>query len=389
MCMQLRLRRAQRAIAVLFFNLGFGYANWLARIPAVRERLGLNDQELGLVLLAPGVGALVAFAMTPALMRRYGTRAVGTVGATTYGVLMVLPAIAPSGPWAAAGLFAAGWFNGLMDVALNTQAVAVERARGKPILAALHGAFSLGSFAGAAAGGAAAALDWPVGLHLGGVGLASLAISWASGRALLNDPPSVPTVGGGFWPPRALLVLGAVALCSAVGEGAMAEWTGIYLHDVLHASMGAAASGYTAFSLAMVTGRLCGDAVVHRLAPKRALMACGLFAAAALGAGVCTDSPRGFIAACLGVGVGLCLVVPIVLRSATSLPRVPEATALSVVATLGYGGYLMGPPVLGLISHRFGMRVAMGTVVGALLLLAAFGARVRPSPAAPARAGAA
>lgn len=380
--MSVRLQRAQRAIAVMFFNLGFGYANWLARIPAVRDRLALDDRELGFVLLAAGLGAWVAFAMAPSLVRRFGTRGVGTLGSMAYGVLIALPAVAPSGPLAAAGLFAAGWFNGLMDVALNAQAMAVERARGRPILAALHGAFSLGSFGGAAAGAAAAALGWPVGVHLGGVGVVLLSTSYLAGRTLLDDPPPVPPLAGRFRPPTALLLLGGVALCSAVGEGAMAEWTGIYLRDVLHASLGAAASAYTAFSLAMVTGRLWGDALVARLTPGRTLVGCGLFAAAALALGLCAERPAGFTTACLGVGVGLCLVVPVVLRSATSLPHVPEATALSVVATLGYGGYLLGPPVLGIVSHRFGMRVAMASVVGALLVLAVLGSRLRPAVAA-------
>ena len=377
-----RLRAAQCGIAVMFFNLGFGYANWLARIPAVRERLALNDQELGLMLLMAGVGALVAFRMAPALLRRHGTRLVGTLGSSMVGLLVALPAVAPTGLWAGAGLWVLGWFNGIMDVALNAQAVQIERELKRPILAALHGCFSLGGFCGGAVGALAATYDLDPAVHLGALGVVLLALSLAAGRVLLRDEAAATAAAQatrGKRPPAALILLGTIAFCSSIGEGAMADWTAVYLRDVLHTSMGLAATGYAVFSLAMVVGRLVGDRVATKANPRTLLTGCGLIAATSLGLGLYASAPAGFAAATLGVGAGLSLVIPVVLRAAVTVPGIGQAQALSIMATLSYGGFLLGPPIIGFVSNHFGLTAGMAVVVGASALLSVLARAVRPA----------
>lgn len=359
------LRSARRGVATLFFNLGFGYANWLARMPAVRDTLELNDRQLGLLLLSGGIGALVAFRMAGFFLRHFDSRVVAGVGCAVFGMLLFIPASTSSTYLAGVVLFVAGWFNGLMDVALNAQAVDVEHKLEKPILASLHGFFSLGGLAGASCGAIAASFGITPGLHMFVVGLVqALSTYWAACALLPDDqrygaPKGEPKTRM----PPALTMLGSIAFCSAAAEGGMAEWTAIYMRDELHTSMGTAGAGYALFSLAMVASRLLGDGATRAMQPTVLLARSGLLAAVGLGFALAFCSPATFSIGVLVTGAGLAMVVPVVLRLAIRVPGVRSAQALSKISTIGYCGFLFGPPVIGLWSESFSLRSALSLIV--------------------------
>lgn len=370
------LNRAKRASAALFFALGFGSANWLARIPAVRRTLDLNDRDLGLVLLASGVGALLAFRTAGFFLKRIQAKQLATVSTCLFALFLFVPAAVRSAYAAAATLFVSGYFSGMMDISLNTHAVEVEKRLQRPILAAMHGYCSLGGFCGAACGALAAWYDIAPVPHLLGVAAVMVPGAWWTGRDMLEEQRVEDAQPQKVVYTAALVLLGVVAFCSSVGEGAMSQWTAVYLRDELHTSMGLAGFGYAAYSAAMVIGRLLGDRVSGHWPAHTVLMSCGLLAGLSLAVGLVVNTPTVLIFALVGVGAGLSLVIPVVLRCAVHLPRMPSSGALSAVATLSYGGFLFGPPTIGLLGESLGLRAALCVVVALCLTLAALGARV-------------
>ena len=370
------LKRARKAVAAFFFFLGFGGANWLARLPAIRHTLGLDDRELGFVLLASAVGAAVAFRTAHLYLRRWHNHQLvvgATVGASAF---LFVPAIAPNGPVAALGLFLTGYCNGLVDVTVNATAVDVEKRLKKPILSSMHGFCTLGTLAGASLGTFATGVQLPPVAHLMLVGVGVIGCSLYAGRALLPEEGHVPgpPIRTRYTAP--LILLGCVAFCSSVGEGAMAQWAAIYLHDELHASLFVANVGFNIYTAAMVAGRFAGDWLTGKWRAHTVFTRCGILVAASLGLGLASDKAYLMIASLVGVGLGLSLVIPTVFRCAVRLPNMPSAVALSSVATLSYGGFLFGPPSIGLVAQASSLRWALGLVVVLGGLMGLIGARV-------------
>ncbi len=263
---------ARRAVSILFLVNGVAFANWGARIPAVRERLGLTDGQLGVALLGIAVGALLAFRAAGLLIVRHSSRRVTELSAYLLCATLPLPALAPSYVSLIVALLLLGAANGLMDVAMNAQAVEVEKVVGRPILSAFHGMFSLGGLIGALMGAFAAGLEVSAPAHLTAVAALLVVPVVAAGRPLLPDAHVAParrtdrSLHG-----RSLFVigLGLVAFCSSVGEGAMIDWSAVYLRSELHTSAALAAIGYAAFSVMMLCGRFTGDRLTERFGPVR------------------------------------------------------------------------------------------------------------------------
>ena len=372
------------AISAIFFVNGFVLASWVARIPAISGRLELNSAQLGVALLGVAVGALLAFPVTGYLIARFGSARVTTAFGASLMLILPLLALSPSLPLLFFSLLLFGSSNGGMDVAMNAQGVEVEKALAKPILNSLHGFFSLGGLAGASLGGGVAALGTGVLTHflLVTVG-AVLALFWLS-RQLLADAPAETAAAAPVFalPPRALWGLGVVAFCAASGEGAMADWSALYLHDSLGTTTGLAALGYAAFSLTMLVGRFSGDALVTRFGPAAMVRVGGVVAATGLALGLTLGTSVGAIFGFGAVGLGLSVIAPLVFSAAGYHPELPRGTAVAAVATMGYSGFLVGPPLLGGLAQIASLRLALFVVVllGALIVVLAPAAR-RKTPA--------
>ncbi|WP_437738231.1 MFS transporter [Sorangium sp. So ce1335] len=368
--------RARRAVSVMFLANGIAFASWAARVPAVRERLGLRDSALGLALLGIAVGAILAFRAAGPLVARAGSRRVTRVSAMLLCAALPLPALAPSFNALVAALVLLGASNGLMDVAMNAQAVEVERRHGRPILASVHGMFSLGGLIGAGFGALAAGWAVSPAVHLLAVAAVLAVVVLDAGGALTADArPEAPAAAAAGAPgvsrSTQLVLLGLIAFCSSVGEGAMANWSAVYLRDELHTSAAVAATGYAVFSLAMLLGRFSGDGLTQRFGAERVVRAAGLLVAGGLGAALLANVPIALLLGFGCVGAGLSVVVPLVFRAGASAPDVAPGKALATLATMSYGGFLAGPPVIGLLADRFTLRGGLAVVVALVLVIAA------------------
>jgi fucose permease len=359
-------RTAWFAIAAVFFINGVTLASWISRIPTLTERLDIGPGQVGLALMALAAGALVAFPITGRLV---DTRS-SAFTVVCFGVIMIvsLPfvGLAPHLLGLFAALFVLGFGNGGMDVSMNAQGIQVQRVVGRSIISSLHGCFSLGAFAGAAIGAGVAQLGIPPLVHFLAVSVLGLAaLSWT--RCWLipdtRDPRKSEGAAALAVPPRSLWLLGALALCASVGEGAIADWGGLYLRDVLGTSSSVAALGFAAFSVAMLVGRFSGDALVQRFGAPLLVRAGGVLAALGLGVALFLNQPGIMLLGFAAVGLGLSVVYPLVFSAAGNHPTVSAGIAVASVATMGYGGFLAGPPILGWLAELTSLRAMMGFIV--------------------------
>ena len=371
-------RAARVATAAFFLLCGVGVASWVVRIPAIQRALAIDVGTLGLVLLGLSAGALVSMPLAGRQVARRGSRPVTRAGALAFAASLPLPALAPDPAALAAALVVVGAANGVLGVAMNAQAAAVERAYGRPIMASFHALFSLGGLAGSAVGGVLAGQGVGVRAHLAGTAAALAAAAWLAARRLL--PPAAdaaPDAPAFARPTRTLLALGVVAFCVLFGEGAMADWTAVYLRDVAGTGPGLAAAGYAAFSLTMAGGRLVGDALTVRLGPRRLVLGGGLLAAAGLALAVAVPTPWAAVAGFAAVGAGFATIFPSVLAAAGRTPGQSAGTAIAAVSTLGYTGFLAGPAAIGLIADATSLRAGLGVVAVTSLLIAVLAGAMR------------
>lgn len=357
------------AVKIIFFLNGFIHANLYSRLPRVQEQFAIDNGTLGFVLLASSIGAIGAMPFTGWFIIRFGSRRITLFSVFFYCLLV------PFVPWAfnLAGLvilfFLMGISAGMLDVSMNAQAVMVEKELGKPIMTSFHALFSIGMMLGAGMGALFSKLNTQLFTHLGTITLISVAISFFMRYYLIHDKPSAKQEGPAFRLPNvAMISIGIIAFCSMLGEGAMADWSTIYLEKVSHADAALAPLGLAAFALAMTIGRLAGDKARSRLGDQRLILICGLIASAGLSMSIFINNPLFVITGFFVVGIGLSVVVPIAYSLAGNAPDLPPGVGLAMVTTVGYSGFLVGPPIIGFFADWQTLRMAFIFVL--LLFLA-------------------
>ncbi|MEU7857170.1 MFS transporter [Nonomuraea sp. NPDC049141] len=379
------MNRARVAVYLLFLLAGAAIGTWTARIPAIKQDLGLSDGRLSLALLAIAAGAMAGMQAVGRLVDRYGSSRVMIPAALLQGVVLVLPAYAVNLGTLAAALFGFGVVHGVLDVSMNANAVEVERAWGRPIMSSFHAVFSIGGFAGAAAGGLFAHLALsPAATFLSVAVVIALLAAWAAAWALRSRPaPASSEAGVRPRLPKGILFLGVLAFCCLVGEGAAADWSSVYLREDLSASAGFAAAGYAAFSIMMTAGRLAGDRLAVRFGPVALVRGCGLLAAAGLGLALTVGHPVAGVAGFGCFGAGLSCIVPQVFSAAGHRDPAFAGRALARVASIGYLGFLSGPVLIGGLAELSGLPRALGVpaLLAAFVALAA--TALRPRTAEP------
>lgn len=357
---------ARRAVLTIFFVNGATIASWVPHIPLVKEKLGLSEGLLGLALLGVAVGAVFSLTLSGWLIARFGSRAVTSVSTLAFRLALPLPVLAPSFSLLVLALVFFGLCNGAMDVAMNTQAVAVEERYSKPIMSSFHGFFSLGGLVGAGVGGLVLAVGVSPYFH---VGVAALVLGISGAFALNELLPKRAEVASDSpafaLPEGSLLGLGLLAFIVFAGEGAMADWSAVYLSSSLGTSAGFAAAGFAVFSLMMATGRLTGDYVVARLGPSLTVRLGSAVAGLGLGLSLLVGEPLAAIIGFGCVGLGLANLVPVFFSAAGRTPGVAPGTGIAAVATLGYLGWLVGPPLIGFAAEVVTLAGALGLVAGA------------------------
>ena len=375
---------ARRAVTTLFLVNGGLFATWVSRLPAIETSRGMSHAELGLALFAMALGAMIAMPLAGILSTRIGSDRVCRGAVLVYAGMLPLLAFAPNAITFTAALFTFGMGHGALDVAMNAQAVAVEKSYRRPIMASFHALFSTGGLLGAALGGVIAACGFAPAVHFSLMAAILGALAFTTFRDLhpTAPTPEITAVAAKKaplfpLPSRGLLALGVIALCSMVGEGAMADWSAVYLRRVIESSEGFAAAGYAAFSITMATGRFFGDRISAYFGPVRLVRGSAMLALAGLVLVLATPFAAVTLLGFALVGFGFASIVPIVFSAAGHRPGVNPGVALASVTTLGYLGFLLGPPSIGFAAGVVGLHVALGLLLVSTLVAVVLAGAVR------------
>jgi MFS family permease len=356
---------------VLFLVHGLVVSTWISRIPAVKAALKLNDAVLGLALLGIAVGAVCTIPVTGWLIGRFGSKKVCIASSSAFCCSLVLPALAFDALGLAIALLIFGATAAAMDVSMNAHGVEVEKGVGKPTMSRFHGMFSLGGMLGAGIGGIIARQEIGPLPHFGISGAIYLAAVLLISGLLLNTHRHDET-GGHHLPlnkiPRVLFALSAIGFCILLAEGAMADWTALYLKQILNADSGTAAAGYAVFSAAMAIFRFLGDFITARLGPMRTVRTGSLVAATGLLWALCAHIPGWALPGFAAAGAGFSVIIPLVFGSGGRVESVHPGAGIATVTGIGYLGFIVGPPTIGFASQLFTLRYALGVVVACCLI---------------------
>jgi hypothetical protein len=366
-----RGRPAQRwpraATVSAFVAHGLLFASWAAHIPQVKARVGVTDAGLGLALLGAPIGSVMAMAASARLLPRFGSRRMVQACLLGYCLAGPLVGLAGSALELFAALYAWGAFQGSLDVSMNTQAVTVERAAGRPLMSGFHASWSIGALAGAAIGVGGVAIGLSLTSQMLLLAVPALLIGEPLAARMLPDPAQPAAAGQppgrpGRWLSRAVLVLGAIAFASMLCEGASADWASVLLRGSLRASATAAGFAYTAFALTMVMVRLSGNRVLARFRVQSALPVLAAVAAVGFTAGLAGSRAVTAIAGFAFLGIGLGLVVPTVNSAAGRLPGLNPGAAIATVSACGWVGFVVGPPLIGELASATSLSAALGVL---------------------------
>ncbi|RWM22478.1 MAG: MFS transporter [Mesorhizobium sp.] len=376
--------RGRWAVAAIFLANGFLTGAWAPQIPVVLTRLDISKFTLGLLILLFGAGAVTAMTWCGHLISRHGSRTVlrwfGLIG--SFGLLVV--ALAPNVPLAAIAMFIFGGSIGGMDVAMNANAVTVERRLSRAIMSSSHGFWSLGGFAGGALGGFAIQNYGHLAHATVVTALAFAVIAVAVRYLVAEDKPQVTEHHKFALPGNPLVYLvGLMALLTMISEGAVLDWAALYLQQELGADLAIAGLAYAAFSGVMAVIRFLGDGVRNRFGAVTTLRVSALVAAAGMLVAGLAPSPWLAISAFAFCGFGIANMVPILFSAGGNQEGMSSGTGMSVVTTMGYSGILVAPSAIGFIAEHssFGpIFVALSGLLVVVFLMAGLAHRAEFSP---------
>jgi MFS family permease len=383
--------RGRIAVAGAFAVHGAISGSFATRIPWLADHLHVGPGALGLALLAPAVGAIVAMPMAGRIIHRLGGRAATRWLLALWSMTLALPALAPNLPVLWVILLVFGAAAGMSDVAMNSQGVVVEQWIGRSIMSGLHGMWSVGGLVGGSVGVLAAHAGVDARVHLGAMALVLLVVGGIAGRRLLDlrtgEGKAVPPRF--VLPSRSVLVIGLVGFCAVFCEAASQDWCGVYLKQLTGASPGVAAVSYTGFAFTMAAGRLCGDPVVRRLGVLRTVRISGVLAALGGALVVVARTPAPAIGGFMLIGLGVAVVVPLVFAAAGNATPTPSQ-GVAGVATISYTSGFIAPSAIGGIAAATNLSVSFALVTAlSVAMLVGAGALVRaPAPGQPKAAAA-
>lgn len=347
-----------------FAALGLMFGTWLGLIPWVRDARALSHDQVGLALLCVGIGGLVTFPLVRHLLVGYGSARLTVASAVAMACCVPLIAVAPSLWWLCVCLFVVGIPAAAMDVAINAQAVVQERAASRSLMSRFHACWSLGALSGALGAGLALSWHMPAWLYMVVVCAVCAAALLLNGHALIgaprdaNSPRRAPRMQ---WQ-RPVMMVGSMVVCAYVVEGAVSDWSGLYMRDVVGVSLAQAPTAYAAFSFAMVGGRIFGDQIIEWAGHVRVLQGSGGLAAAGMALSLLWPTTWVALLAYFVVGLGMSLAVPVLMRCAGHIDGNNGGQALATVAFMGTMGILAAPPLLGWVAHASSLRAALWLV---------------------------
>jgi MFS family permease len=364
------------AVNIAFFLNGFIYANWVSRLPRIQEHYKADNGTIGIVLLAMSLGAVVAMPFTGWVIIKNGSKRITVFAIIGYCIFVPLIPLMPNVMALIVLYLIMGIVTGMLDVAMNAQAVMVEQQYQKPIMTSFHAFFSIGMALGAWCGALFADLGFDLTFHLTLIVLLSLIAAYWVSRNLIHDKPEKTATHEGplfRMPNKALISVGVIAFCCMMGEGAMADWTVNYMENIVYASKALAPIALSSFATAMTFGRIFGDRVRATWGDTKLIMAGGIMASSGLCVALIFSLPYVAITGFFLVGLGLSTIVPIAYSIAGNTKGLPSGVGLAMVTTVGYSGFLFGPPIIGFVADLFSLRIGLLLVVTLFVVMTILG----------------
>ncbi|MEJ7737278.1 MAG: MFS transporter [Chitinophagaceae bacterium] len=347
------------AVGSIFFLYGLAFASWASRIPSIQENLKLSDTMLGVVLFALPVGLMLSLPLSGWLTTKLGSRKVVIISAFLYSLTLVSLGLAREVYQLVGGLFVFGLAGNMLNISINTQAVGVEALYKRSIMASFHGLWSLAGFIGAAVGSFMIGHNIYPFQHFVFILVAAVGVILVSSRFILpediNKNENQPIFAK---PDKSLINLGILAFCSMICEGAMFDWSGVYFRKVVNAENAWMGVGYTAFMSTMAFGRFFADWLTVRVGLKRILQLSGTLTATGLLVAVLFPYLSTSIFGFLLVGLGVSSVIPLIYGAAGKSKTMTPGVAIAAVSTIGFLGFLLGPPVIGLVAGATSLRIS-------------------------------
>ncbi|WP_316818474.1 MFS transporter [Pedobacter nyackensis] len=380
--------KARNATKAIFLVCGLGISSWAPMVPYAKDRLGLNNADLGLLLLLLGAGAIAMMPVSGVLAHRYGTRIVIRYAAIIMALIIPLLIIINSPIWMGLAIFIFGGAVGTVDVAMNAQGVQVQNSSKKPIMSSLHGLFSVGGLFGSLGLGFLMKLGLSPITAAISISVMLIAIVLWNYQYLFDvhtekelikefaNEPVTKKINGVSWLKGSVIFLGLMCFSVFLSEGAMLDWSAIFLTENKGINPELAGVGYAAFSIAMATMRLLGDKIVSHLSGKTVVIGGSIIAASGIFLAILTPwlltSLIGFIL----LGIGAANIVPVFFSEGGRLKNIPATISIPVISTMGYAGQLAGPALLGFIAYHFSLNGAFAFIGGLLVMVAiAYGLR--------------
>jgi MFS family permease len=357
-------RIARAATNTLFFLCGLSFASWASRIPDVKVFLKLSDAALGSVLFAMPIGSLIALPVTGLIIGKFGSRNITILSLVFYIIALPLLGHAQTPLALAIALFIFGFGSDMLNIAINVQAVNVEKIQKRSIMSSFHAIFSIGFMIGAALGGLIAKQGITPFKHLTAVGVLDLLMGIAVYKFLtINDEKSSEAQPLFALPDKSLILLGIIAFCAMLSEGAMADWSVLYYKQVLNNPNGFATAGFTAYSVLMVVGRIFGDKVVQAFGLRKTLLINCLILFIGMSVALIIQNPYTVIIGFGITGLGLSTIVPLIYGEAGHSKTMSAGVALAAITTVCMAGFLIGPVLIGHLSEFSSLRIALSSLI--------------------------
>jgi MFS family permease len=369
--------KAYWATFTIFLLHGVMVGSWVPHIPLAKERLEVGPGMFGLALLAFAGGAVTAMPLAGALINRFGSAHTTVAAGALFCLAFMAPVLAPSLLTFVIAGYLVGAFIGSMDVAMNSHGIAVERTLKKPIMSMLHGGFSIGGMIGAFIG--AWSLKY-VGefTHIASIGVICLALLLASSQFLLPASTDKGLSDSHFgWPTKATIGLGLLCFLALMSEGSVLDWGAIYFTQKFSVDAGTAALAYGFFSAGMAASRLTGDWLRQTFGAVQMVVTSALLTAVTLAFAISVSSFTIAVVAFTFAGIGIGNIAPVLFAGGGRLEPDAPGRGIAAVTTLGYAGFLAGPPLIGFTAQVTSLGEAFWLVVVACLIIAAFGSKVR------------
>lgn len=349
------------ATGYFFYACGLIFASWAARIPYIKDQFQLNEAELGGILFMLPLGSFLALPFAGWIVHKLGSKTISFFSAVLYAFILIGISLVKTVTLLSIFLFLFGFLGDILSIAINTQGLDVQKQMNKPILSSFHAMWSIGAFSGALIGEWTLKFQWSMTVHYVIIMLLVVVFSLIAVRYLLRESDEQVEENKPLFakPDKALWVIGLICLCGTLCEGAMADWSALYYRQIINDIGKVSTTGFTAYIFFMSLGRFVGDRVIMQLGYRRAMMLDSFLIAGGLLLAIGLAKPWAVLMGFAMAGFGVSTIIPVAYTIAGQSKTMKPSVALAAVSTIGFSGFLIGPPIIGFIAHSTGLRYAL------------------------------